>query len=82
VGKSIGSRGLLYFDALGFLVRHRDLMAAIGPDHIAAIRKRQKLVTLFSAFQTRPGDGFCDFHGLILCSDDLAHLAHSALKVI
>jgi hypothetical protein len=54
---------LLYFDALGFLVRHRDLMAAVGPDHIAAIRKRQKLVTLFSAFRTRPGGEFCNFHG-------------------
>jgi hypothetical protein len=30
---------LLYFDALGFLVRHRNLMAAVGPDQIAAIRK-------------------------------------------
>jgi hypothetical protein len=56
---------LFYFDALGFLVRHRDLMAAVGPDHIAAIRKRQKLVTLFSAFRARPGDKFCDFHGWV-----------------
>jgi hypothetical protein len=64
VRKSIGARGLLYFDALGLFVRHRDLMAAVGPDHIAAIRKRQKFMTLFSAFRTRPGDGFCVFHGL------------------
>ena len=61
--KSIGARGLFYFDALGFLVRHRDLMATVGLDHIAAIRKRQKLVMLFAAFRARPGDEFCDFHG-------------------
>jgi hypothetical protein len=53
---------LLYFGTLGFLVRHRDLMAAVGLGHVAAIRKRQKLMTLFSAFRARPGDGFCDFH--------------------
>jgi hypothetical protein len=38
-------------------------MATVGLDHIAAIRKRQKLVTLFAAFRARPGDEFCDFHG-------------------
>jgi hypothetical protein len=29
-------------------------MAAVGFGHIAAIRKRQKLVTLLSAFQANP----------------------------
>jgi hypothetical protein len=56
---------LFYFDTLAVLVRHRDLMAAVGLGHTAAIRKRQEFVTLFSAFRATPGDEFCGFHGLV-----------------
>jgi hypothetical protein len=53
---------LLDGNAFVFLAGHWHRMAAVWGGRFAAIRTRQQLVTLLSAFRTNPGGAFCDLH--------------------